>query len=78
MNFMGVLIVLLIAYWIVSKFKKTADKFEQREIAKQKRIQQANAKAEKERIKKLDEEIRRLDEDIEYYEHGEYEEEEEE
>lgn len=60
-----------IAYWIVSKAKKTAGKFEQREIQKQKRIEQAKAKAEKERQRKLDEEIRRLDENISYYEHGE-------
>ena len=67
-----------IAYWIVSKAKKTAGKFEQREIQKQKRIEQAKAKAEKERQRKLDEEIRKLDEDISYYEHGDVEDDEEE
>ena len=66
-----------IAYWIVSKAKKTAGKFEQREIQKQKRIEQAKARAEKERQKQLDEEIRKLDEDISYYEHGEADDEEE-
>ena len=72
----GVLVLVGIAFWIVSKAKKTSGKFEQREIQKQKRIEQAKAKAEKERQKKLDEEIRKLDENISYYEHGEVEDEE--
>ena len=73
----GVLVLVGIAFWIVSKAKKTAGKFEQREIQKQKRIEQAKARAEKERQKQLDEEIRKLDEDISYYEHGEADDEEE-
>lgn len=72
----GVLVLVGIAFWIVSKAKKTAGKFEQREIQKQKRIEQAKGKAEKERQKQLDEEIRKLDENISYYEHGEVDEEE--
>ena len=73
----GVLVLVGIAFWIVSKAKKSAGKFEQREIQKQKRIEQAKAKAEKERQKQLDEEIRRLDENISYYEHGDVAEDEE-
>lgn len=72
----GVLVLVGIAFWIVSKAKKSAGKFEQREMQKQKRIEQAKAKAEKERQRKLDEEIRKLDENISYYEHGEVDDEE--
>ena len=72
----GVLVLVGIAFWIVSKAKKSAGKFEQREIQKQKRIEQTKVKAEKERQRQLDEEIRKLDEDISYYEHGEADEEE--
>lgn len=73
----GVLVLVGIAFWIVSKAKKSAGKFEQREIQKQKCIEQAKAKAEKERQRKLDEEIRKLDENISYYEHGDVEDDEE-
>ena len=71
----GVLVLVGVAFWIVTKAKKSAGKFEQREIQKQKRIEQAKVKAENERQRKLDEEIRKLDEDIRYYEHGEADEE---
>lgn len=64
----GFIILLLIVVWIMSKAKGEANdynrKIEQRERAKQKRIEQ-------ERIRKLDAEIKQLDEDIRYYEHGE-------
>lgn len=67
----GTIIALLIAVFILYRLKMVGVK-KDREIERKKQIDQA--KAEKERQRKLDEEIRRLDENISYYEYGDVDE----
>lgn len=62
---LGVILLFLVAYLIVAKFKKKADSLNYAMAEKDRKRKEAIRKAEEERIRKLDEEIAELDREIE-------------